>query len=163
KGSVLVGKFYPTDLVSGPDATTATAIDNRFQVIRTGAGNIDIAAGRDVQLRNQFSTIYTAGVRLPYSNTIIGENEVRLMSIFSPNDFAVPLVELSTSHPFQGSLGAILQAYPAQYAMAGGDVTLFAQQDVGRFTLYNGEVRADSSRQLPNNWLYRRGYVDPET
>ncbi len=164
KGSVLVGKFYAPNLVSGTEATTAAAIDNRFQVIRTGAGNIDVAAGRDVQLRNQFATIYTAGVRLPYANTIIGENEVRLMSLFSANDFAVPLVEQSTSHVSQGSiLGQFQQAYAAQYGMAGGDVTLFAQQDIGRFTLFNGEIRADSSRQLPNNWLYRRGFVDPAT
>jgi hypothetical protein len=163
KGTVSVGKFYPANLVSGPDATTASAVDNRYQVIRTGTGDIDIAAARDVQLRNQFASIYTAGVRLPYSNTVIGETDVRLMSIFAPNDFAVPLVELSTSHPSQGLLGGIQQAYAAQYTMAGGDVSVFAQGDIGRFTLFNGEIRVDSSRQLPNNWLYRRGFVDPAT
>lgn len=164
KGSILVGKFYSPNLVLGPDASTASAIDNRFQVVRTGAGSIDLAAGRDVQLRNQFATIYTAGVRLPYSNFIIGETEFRLMSIFSPDDFAVPLVELSTSHPFQGGLlGTFQQAYPAQYTLAGGDVSIFAQGDIGRFTMFNGQVRVDTSRQLPNNWLYRRGYVDPTT
>jgi hypothetical protein len=111
-GSVLVGKFYPATLVSGPFATTADAIDNRYQVVRTGTGDIEIAAGRDVQLRNPFATVYTAGARLPYSNTISGETDVRFMSIFSPNDFAVPLVELSTSHPDQGGLGSIQQLTP---------------------------------------------------
>ena len=164
KGSLLVGKFYPANLVFGPDATTASAIDNRFQVIRTGTGNIDIAAGRDVQLRNQFATIYTAGIRLPYSNTIASQLETRLMSISSPNDFAVPFVELGEfEHPFQGSLGAVQQVYPAQYSMAGGNVTVFAQEDIGRFTLFQNEIVPDSSRQLPNNWLYRRGFVDPAT
>jgi len=163
-GSVLVGKFYAQNLVSGTAATTAEAINNRFQVVRTGAGSIDVAAGRDVQLRNQFSTIYTAGVRLPYSNAVFGESEVRLMSIYGTDDFAVPLVELSTSHPDQGGLlGAFQQAYAAQYAMAGGDVNIFAQNDIGRFTFFGGQVVVDSSRQLPNNWLYRRGFVDPVT
>ena len=37
----------------------------RFEIVRTGTGDIEIAAGRDVQLRNQFATIYTAGVRIP--------------------------------------------------------------------------------------------------
>jgi hypothetical protein len=163
KGMLTVGKFYPANLVSGPDATTASAIDNRYQVVRTGAGSIDIAAAGDVQLRNQFASIYTAGVRLPYSNSIFAESDVRFMSIFSPNDFAVPVVELSTSHPSQGLLGGFQQAYAAQYTMAGGDVSVFAQGDIGHFTLFNGEVRVDSSRQLPNNWLYRRGFVDPAT
>jgi hypothetical protein len=163
-GLLSVGKFYPANLVSGPDATTASAIDNRYQVVRTGTGNIDIAAAGDVQLRNQFASIYTAGVRLPYSNSIFGEAEVRLMSIFALNDFAVPLVELSTSHPSQGSLlGAFQQAYAAQYTMAGGDVSVFAQGDIARVTEFNGVIRPDSARQLPNNWLYRRGFVDPAT
>ncbi|HEX8295063.1 MAG TPA: hypothetical protein VF593_02100, partial [Chthoniobacteraceae bacterium] len=156
KGSLLVGKFYPPTLVAGANATTASAIDNRYQVVRTGAGNIDIAAGRDVQLRNQFATIYTAGVRLPYANQIGSGAEPRLMSIFAPNDFAVPLVELGFDHPPQGSLGEIQHAYPAQYSLAGGDLSIFAQQDIGRYTLVNGQLQVDSSRQLPNNWLYRR-------
>jgi hypothetical protein len=47
--------------------------------------------------------------------------------------------------------------------MAGGDVTLSAEGDIRRVTLLNNLLVDDSSRQLPNNWLYRRGYVDPAT
>ena len=37
-------------------------------MIRTGTGDIDIAAGRDVQLLSQFSTIYTAGTKVAPGN-----------------------------------------------------------------------------------------------
>ena len=177
KGNVLVGKLFsdPTlGQAANANATTQQIINNRFQVIRTGAGDIDIAAGRDVQLRNQFATIYTAGVRLPYQ-TITGIDTAieRTMGIYSPGDFYVPIVELagpaipgnsSDDHPGQGSaLGGIQQSYPAQYSMAGGDVTINAQQDIRRVTsLANGTIVTDSSQQLPMNWLYRRGSVGPD-
>ena len=172
-GSLLVGEFYPAVPNTGTSGASA-AIGNsgltantiristnvsldrgtRFEVIRTGTGDIDIAAGKDVQLRNQFATIYTAGVRLPNPNTI-----------FTTDDFVLPSVEQTPlGHPSQGgALGAIQQRYHPQWSMAGGDVTIAAHGDIGRFTLRNGLVIADASRQMPNNWLYRRGYVDPAT
>ncbi len=150
-GSLKLGKFYDATLVSGSTATTTTAINNRFQVIRTGTGDIDIAAGRDVQLRNQFASIYTAGVRLPDRTTV-----------FAAGDFVAPIVDRdpgNLTHPDQGDLGARQQRYPAQWSLAGGDVTIAAQRNIERITLFGGLEVADSSRQLPNNWLYRRGYV----
>ncbi len=150
-GSLKLGKFYDATLVSGATATTTTAINNRYQVIRTGTGDIDIAAGRDVQLRNQFATIYTAGVRLPDRT-----------AVFAAGDFVAPIVDrdpANLTHPDQGDLGARQQRYPAQWSLAGGDVTIAAQRNIERITLLGGLEVADSSRQLPNNWLYRRGYV----
>jgi hypothetical protein len=47
--------------------------------------------------------------------------------------------------------------------MAGGSVSVAAQANIGRFTMLEGVVVTDSSRQMPNNWLYRRGYVDSAT
>jgi len=171
KGSVLVGEFYAaipntadsgTTAAAGTSGTTANTIRiatgaanrTRYEVIRTGTGDIDIAAGRDVQLRNQFATIYTAGVRLPTPTTI-----------YAAGDFVRPIVERSGStHPNQGDLGAVAQqVYTTQWSLAGGDVTVSAAADIGRFTFLGSSVVADSSRQLPNNWLYRRGYVDPAT
>ncbi len=170
KGSVLVGEFYPAipnSTTSGatPAAgssgltantiaiTTGAANRTRYEVIRTGTGDIDIAAGRDVQLRNQFATICTAGVRPPNPTTI-----------YAAGDFVRPVVERSGSnHPNQGTLGAAQQVYATQWSLAGGDVPISAAADIGRFTLRGGVVVADSSRQLPNNWLYRRGFVDPAT
>jgi hypothetical protein len=170
KGSVLVGEFYPAipnNSTTGPTAatgfngttentiqiTTGAANRTRFEVIRAGTGDIEIAAGRDVQLRNQFATIYTAGVRIPDATRV-----------FAAGDFVLPIVERSAAaHPNQGNLGTPQQNYPAQWAISGGSVTIAAQGDIGRFTLLGVDVVPDSSKQLPTNWLYRRGYVDPAT
>jgi filamentous hemagglutinin family protein len=154
-GSLFLGKFYvPTfGVAAGANLLTANIVNNRYQVIRTGAGDIEIAAGRDVQLRNQFATIYTAGVRLPTPTTV-----------FTPGDFVLPIVDLSTAlHPIQPSeLGAIQQRYPVQYSMAGGDVAIAAGANIGHYTQASGALTVDSTAQLPTNWLYRRGYVDSE-
>ena len=176
KGSVIVGEFYPavpnTQSTGGAAATgalgqTADSIristttvnrGNRFEVIRTGTGDITISAGRDVQLRNSFATIYTAGVALPTPTTVYGEN-----------DFVVPVLPTAANrHPSQdggvsGNLGAIQQLYPAVWSMAGGNISLKAAQTIGRYTLTDGVLTLDSSRQMPTNWLYRRGYVDSAT
>jgi filamentous hemagglutinin family protein len=170
KGSVLVGEFYPAipnsattlpNAAVGSDGTTENTIQittgaanrTRFEVIRTGTGDIEIATGRDLQLRNQFATIYTAGVRIP-----------DWTQIYQAGDFVLPIVERSTaSHPSQGNLGVPQQNYPAQWAIAGGNVSIASQGDIGRFTLLGTNVVPDSSKQLPNNWLYRRGYVNPAT
>ena len=55
------------------------------------------------------------------------------------------------------------QPYPAQYSMAGGNVSINAQNDITHQTLIGGVLTADSSHELPMNWLYRRGYIDPTT
>src|SRR5690606_11320002 len=51
---------------------------------------------------------------------------------------------------------------PAIYSLAGGNVTLAAGVNIERLTRdAAGREVADSQLQLPTNWLYRRGYVDP--
>ena len=175
KGSVIVGEFYPAipntqefGAAAGVGSagqtadtirisTTTSNRGNRFEVVRTGTGDISISAGRDVQLRNQFSTIYTAGVALPQPTTI-----------FEGNDFVVPVIPSSViRHPSQSGggleLGAIQQIYQPVWAMAGGNLSVSAQANIGRYTLVDDQVTVDSSRQMPTNWLYRRGYVDPKT
>lgn len=184
-GSVLVGQFYtvPGAVTSGasPNAgvqgltanqikisTTAADLGTRFEVVRTGAGSIDINAAKDVQLRNQFATIYTAGVRIPQPQTI-----------YNANDFRPPTFYFS-GQPTESGLGVPQQYYGAlyvdeagqnrrmpQWSLAGGGIAIRAGNNVGRYTqvTVNGQltVVADSSRQLPGNWLYRRGTVDPNT
>ena len=167
KGSVLVGEFYPAvpnTATSGLTAATGTngvteniiqitagaANRTRYEVIRTGTGSIEVAAGRDVQLRNQFATIYTAGVRIPDATRI-----------YQSGDFFEPDVDrFGFTHPGQANLGTPQVPYAAQWALAGGSVIIGAQGDIGRFTLSGSTVVPDSSKQLPNNWLYRRGFVD---
>ena len=166
-GSLLLGKNAGQALPSsagsnsspGDNALTRLAINptngsnvnttsNFFQVIRTGTGDIDISVGRDVQLLNQFATIYTAGVSVPSATTV-----------FSAGDFVLPNVT-STALP-QTGLGAFQQPYAAQYSLAGGNVYVAAAEDIVHLTRDSqGNLIKDSSRELPNDWLMRRGYVD---
>lgn len=148
RGMIRLGKNAGSATATGgSNALTSSVIGNRFQVIRTGSGNIDINAGRSFQFLNPFATVYTAGTQVANPN-----------SIFAPNDFVTPILTASIG---QGGLGAVQQTYPAQYAMAGGNVSIGAGENIERKTQNNTGLVDDSSRQLPNNWLYRRGYVGP--
>ncbi len=148
-GSVRIGKDGGTNSVSGGNnALTATAVAKWYQVIRTGSGDIDINAGGNIRLLNQLATVYTAGTRV--TNPTLG------------GQFDVP--SLSNVVGDEGNLGIDQQTYPARYTMAGGDITLSAKGNIERLTLNSAnQLVADSTRQLPNNWLLRRGYVDPDT
>lgn len=147
-GSFSLGKDGGTMIVSGGSAAlTSTLISANlpnggrglYQVVRTGSGDIEIQAARNVSLLNQFATIYTAGTRVA-DPTMGGVFDVSTLSQTGGT----------------GSLGAAQQNYPAFYTMAGGSITIRAGQDVER-------TGASPSRQLPNNWLYRRGYVNAAT
>lgn len=176
KGSVIIGEFYPavpnrtttgTGAAIGGNGQTADTIristtttnrGTRFEVVRTGTGDITVSAGRDIQHRNQFSTLYTAGVALPNPT-----------AVFNANDFVLPVLPLTAEeHPTQSggpgfTLGAVQQLMPTTWSMAGGNINLTAGRDMGHFTMVNGTVVIDSTRQMPTNWLYRRGYVDSTT
>ncbi len=161
-GSFLLGKNYGNAATYGSGAThtTETSIERAgYQVIRTGSGDISIHSGRDVTILNQFATIYTAG-------TLVSNPT----SLYGSGDFVVPLLLSNIGrHPTQGTLlGAVQQPYFVQYSMAGGNLSVEAANDVSRMTrntvaATGGSLIDDSSRQLPNNWLYRRGYIDPAT
>ena len=146
-GSVVIGKNGGTMITTvGANGVTSAVIGatsgsgrGLFQVVRTGSGNIDINAGRSIQLANQFATIYTAGTQVA-DPTLGGTFDV---STFSQTGGTV-------------NLGAAQQGYGMYFGVAGGNVTLAAGLNIER----TGD---SSSRELPNNWLYRRGYVNPTT
>ena len=120
----------------GLNSTTALDLNGYYQVIRTGTGNIDIATAGDVLLQNQFATIYTAGTQ---ASTLA--------------NFVTPTLRIGNT-----------RYYPAQYSLAGGNVTISAQGNIAHVTQNNqGSIVMDSEKELPNNWLYRRGYVDSAT
>ncbi|MEO8351526.1 MAG: filamentous hemagglutinin family protein [Chthoniobacteraceae bacterium] len=158
-GSLLLGKNAGLLQGNNPGnkATTISLINpspslSYFQTIRTGSGDITISTGRDVRLLNQFATIYTAGTRVADANTLV-----------TAGDFVLPIVA-PLRPPNQGELGTVQQNYAAQYSMAGGSVNISAGADITHLTRNtSGMLIADSTRQLPNNWLDRRGYVDPLT
>lgn len=135
---------------TGPSGAAGTnGAQNRYQVIRTGSGDITISSGGDVQLLNEFAGIYTAGTRVA-DPTMGGTFDVPVLSLVGTT---------------QGSLGSVQESpiYPAQYSMAGGNVTINALGSIVHQTLSNGVLVDDSSREMPYNWLYRRGFVDPVT
>jgi filamentous hemagglutinin len=147
-GSILIGVDGGTNIANpfGANGVIDTAINppnrpGRFQVIRTGTGDIEINAQRDVKLLNHFASIYTAGARVT-GPTLGGTFDVP--RLFVDADGSVAL-------------------YPAQYSEHGGNVSITAQGDIAHQTRVNGVLMADSQRELPMNWLYRRGYVDQGT
>jgi len=192
KGSIFVGEFYDTvpnsstsgaTVAIGANGLTANALrisptisgtvrerGTRYEVIRTGTGSITINAGRDVQLRNQFATIYTAGVRIPTAQA---------QSIYTTNDFRLPAFYFSSSgEPVNPALGAAQQFYgptftdeagairrTGQWSLAGGNIAISAAANIAHYSGLDafGQPILDSSRQSPSNWLYRRGAVDPGT
>lgn len=153
-GSILLGKNDPNPSVSGGvSAKTSTALANGkyYQVIRTGSGDIDVSAGRDVQLRNQFATIYTAGSLI---------NDPTLGGTF---DMPILKTAFVLNNGIQSPI-AQSDIYSTQYTIGGGNVSIYAQNDIAHKTLSSlGVLIDDSERQMPMNWLYRRGYIDPKT
>jgi len=148
-GLIQLGKnMGSATATGGNNAVTSSIIANNFQVIRTGSGDIDIHAGNSVQFLNPFASIYTAGTRVQSPNRVVADG-----------DFVTPILTANVS---QGDLGVAQQTYTAQYSMAGGNVSIHAQHNIERKTRNNAGLIDDSSRQLPNNWLYRRGFVGPD-
>jgi filamentous hemagglutinin family protein len=137
-GSLELGNFITQNdgnatASGGTNAKTSTALSGHYQVIRTGSGDINITTSGDVLLQNQFATIYTVGT------------QAAVLANFDP-----PQLQIGTK-----------TYYPAQYSVAGGNVTISAQGNIAHVTENNsGTVVLDSEKELPDNWLYRRGYVN---
>jgi len=137
-GSLELGNFVTSNNGNAiaPNDTTADALSGYYQVIRTGTGDINIATAGDVLLQNQFASIYTAGAQV--ADPTLG------------GTFSVPVLQIGDT-----------TYYPAQYSLAGGNVSIAAQGNIAHVTENNsGVIVMDSEKELPNNWLYRRGYVD---
>ena len=140
-GSLELGNFVTSNngnaIAAGDEISDAmSALSGYYQVIRTGTGNINIATAGDVLLQNQFASIYTVGAQVA-DPTLAGT-------------FSVPVLQINDN-----------TYYPAQYSLAGGNVSISAQGNIAHVTMNNsGTVVMDSEKELPNNWLDRRGYLD---
>jgi filamentous hemagglutinin len=154
-GSVNVGKPTKNSNAIKPSTSDGNALNSytpdalagNYQVIRTGTGDISVAAGGDIRLRNQFATIYTAGART---------TDPRLGGTFDSRS-------IDTSRGQTGPFGRYQQPanYAPQYPLGGGNVSLSAGGDIEHVQLaFDDSYIPDSSRQLPVNWLSRRGQTD---
>jgi len=128
------------------DALTSSLLSGNYQVIRTGSGNISIVTGADLFLMNQFSTIYTAGTRVTDQN---------LNGAFDLHD---PNFDISGA---KSILGKIQSPSVPQYSYRGGNISITSRNISHVQSLDGGKSYIqDSSRQLPINWLSRRGSVE---
>ncbi len=147
-GSVKLGNNTPVPPSASGAAATTTTIEKYYQVIRTGTGNINIFAGQDVQLLDQLAAIYTAGRQAP------ALNPASQGSFNTPNNSFESSGSITAPNNFANSASY----YQPYYSQNGGNVTISAQGNIIHET---GSGAQDSSKELPTNWLYRRGYVDP--
>jgi len=143
-GSILVGVNTPDDGSIPVKTTRSAVIGTWFQTIRTGVGDISLYSGGDVQLLNPLATVYTAGTQAA-----------------AMANFDLPNLTYSSSTQLGNTQDSPL--YPAQYTLGGGNVTIFAQNDIASYVDVGGELEPSSTRELPTNWLYRRGHIDPTT
>jgi len=156
KANILIGKEFSGQNIDikgdGLNALTANVIAGYYQVIRTGSGGITIASSGDVQFWNQFASVYTAGVRV---------DDPTLGNTF---DIPVPYLNDHKKDPVKASLGVAQQspAYEAQFSQGGGNIRINAGGDIKHLTKTNSITTADSVRELPSSWLYRRGSVDSD-
>ena len=141
-----LGPSWSYRLTAGADVSganpqgTATSPDGHFilapgQLIRTGTGNIDVAAAGDVRIgydvvTNSFNqphasaaVIYTAGEKGPEIDSAL---------------FKVPTTRTGTN--------------PANYTTGGGDISLEAGRD----------ITSAPSKQMVADWLWRRGKTNPD-
>lgn len=149
RGSLVLGS-NGTAAMALPTALVNTLRDSiitpRYQTIRTGTGDIIINAGRDVQLLNPLGTIYTAGTQAA-----------------AMSNFDAPLLTYNAGSTSPLGISQIQTPYAAVYSQSGGNVSISAGQDIARYRVQgtgaNAVLLPDSTRQLPTNWLYRRGNV----
>jgi filamentous hemagglutinin family protein len=133
-GSLQVGVQDPAAPVVFSTFSVNTP-DQFYQTIRTGTGNIAVNSGGDVLLLNNLATIYTAGTQV----------DPTLGGSFTP-----PAGTDEGHNPL-----------PATYSNNGGNVSITAQGMIAHET-YNSDgsgIIADSSAELPTNWLDREGQV----
>ena len=169
---------------NGANALTPQVIRGLYQVIRTGTGDISINASGDFQLRNQFSSVYTAGTLVPDQNLggtfdtpAASMNGIETTSLGVAQQIKVDaegnpvFLQDVNGSPLMDAVGnplPVYQTYPAQFTMAGGNVSIEVGGNIAHKAVLtdgdgNTSVIDDSVRELPSNWLYRRGGLDPIT
>jgi len=136
----------------GNKTPTSTLLEDSYQVIRTGTGDISVGASGNIRLWNQFATIYTAGVGV--ADPTLGNTFDVPVPFFTGLNQVTPQYGSSQQEPFKTT---------AMFSYAGGNVQLNAGGNIEHVTGTLSSPQPDSSAQLPTGWLDRRGAIDPAT
>ena len=144
-GSILLGLNSPA-LNTSVSASRLTAVLQNYQTIRTGTGDINLSAGRDLQILNDLATVYTAG-------TAVANPDHLDAALSGAADFDLPNTYYST-----GAVNTPLNT--PQYSFGGGNVSIVVQNNIEHLNGFNGTPT--SSKELPDNWLYRSGSINSD-
>jgi hypothetical protein len=123
----------------GAPPNTGSVIQAPGTLVRTGSGNIDIAAGGDVLMGYAFSGYDSSG------NVLVSESDPLSAVIYTAGVPSVltPAQSALFDYPSASRLGAnAVLGYPTD----GGNVTVFAADD----------IRSAISAQFVTDWLWRR-------
>lgn len=161
--TIWIGKTSSTANVVNPNALpgialTSEAVNGFFQVIRTGTGDIVLNASGNIRLMNQFATIYTAG-SVDTDQALDGAFDVPGIADSSDilNNNATILGRDQQPLDVIGN-----RSFNPVFTFAGGNINLFAGGNIEHLQPdpdSPGGYLPDSSRQLPVNWLMRRGSI----
>lgn len=113
----------------GGSVIVGLTAENDGALVRTGAGNITVAAGRDLELSDDGSVIYTAGVEAA-----------------AVDGFVTPLAAVDRAG-ISPDGSAVTQPAPPLYPENAGDIRI----DVG------GDIRAAATPINWRSWLWRQG------
>ncbi len=135
-------------------------LNNTDQWMINNLGNV-----QQVQLAGHGNTLGPDGTELPYGTPVTQFlNQINGYQIQNPNDPSLGNASQIGDPNGNQVTGGNPQVYPAQFSYAGGNITVNVGGDISHLTLdASGNVIADSVREMPNNWLYRRGAIDPTT
>ena len=144
--------------LGGAFDTPIPYLNNTDQWMINNLGNV-----QQVQLAGYGNTLGPDGTELPYGTPVTQLlNQINGYQLLNPNDPSLGNASQIGDPNGNQVSGGSPQAYPAQFSYAGGNINVNVGGDISHLTLdTSGNVIADSVREMPNNWLYRRGATDP--
>ncbi|CAN0341617.1 unnamed protein product, partial [Phaeothamnion confervicola] len=144
------GASWSYRLIGGADLASADVLATRSDasgdvrlapgaLVRTGSGDISLAAGGDLLLGDDRAAIYTAGRQLPLNADHASDNAY-------------------------GSLTRLLERFYAEFPVEGGDIRIRtggdiigATQSTSTYTIVTGRQITATTHQFISDWLTRTG------
>ncbi|MEI2417866.1 filamentous hemagglutinin family protein [Orrella sp. JC864] len=135
-----------------PSVPSPSLLGQGFSVVRTGVGDLDLAAAGNLSLRSAFG-VYTAGVEAA------GQDAFSVPAFYQPrgasNDGAVLGGGFDQESLVDGGAHSVYQAWYPQgggnvHVAAGGDLLGYARTD-------NFSARLQPTSAAVGNWLWRQG------